>query len=201
VPEAAELIAFTLSAGEGGSRAVSDAHALLKRFGGLRGLFKATAADLRAAGLDTKQAARIRSAGELCQLWSQQHGARGKAFGSSKDFYQHFHLRLRDLKKERFYTVSLDQKHRLLGEELVSEGTLTEALVHPREVFAPALELRAAAVVVLHNHPSGDPQPSKADRALTERLQEASNLIGIRLLDHLVIGDGKFFSFADEGLL
>ena len=200
-PETAELLAFTLSAGTGGAGAVAHAEALLKTFGGLRGLFHASAKELRAAGLDAKSAARLRSVVQLCQLWSQQDNLRGQSFTAAKDFFEHYHLRLRDLKKERFYTVCLDQKHRFIGDEMVSVGTLTEAIVHPREVFAPAIRLRAAAVAVLHNHPSGDPGPSKADRQLTDRLKEAADLIGIRLLDHVIVGDGKFFSFAEEGLL
>ena len=97
--------------------------------------------------------------------------------------------------------VLLDQKHHVLRDERVSLGTLTASLVHPREVFAPAIRESAAAVAFLHNHPSGDPTPSREDRELTRRLAEAGRLMGIPVLDHVIIGEGGFVSLAEEGLL
>ena len=100
-----------------------------------------------------------------------------------------------------FVTVLLDTKNRLLREEMVSEGTLNESLVHPREVFRAAIREGANSVAFVHNHPSGDPQPSQDDKVLTQQLIDASRLIGIKVLDHVIIGDGRFFSFQEEGLL
>jgi DNA repair protein RadC len=98
-----------------------------------------------------------------------------------------------------FLVLLLDGRNRLLGELRISEGTLTAALVHPREVFAPAIRLAAAAIVLIHNHPSGDPTPSPEDVALTDRLRRAGELIGIKVLDHVVVGQGRFVSMAEVG--
>ena len=107
-----------------------------------------------------------------------------------------------DLDREHFWTVLLDGKNRVTGLNLVSIGTLTAALVHPREVFKPAIAGTAAAVILVHNHPSGEATPSAEDLALTKRLCEVGELIGIRVLDHIVLGDGgSFRSMAEEGVL
>lgn len=97
--------------------------------------------------------------------------------------------------------VFLNTKNRIIGEEIISEGTLTGSLVHPREVFQPAILRHAAALVVAHNHPSGDPHPSREDRELTAMLYQAGKTLGIPLLDHLVIGDGIYYSFQENGAL
>lgn len=118
-----------------------------------------------------------------------------------EDVYRYLAPRLAHLPCEVFYALYLDTKGRLLFESEISRGTLSSSLVHPREVFGPALSRRAAAVLVAHNHPSGDPHPSADDRATTRRLQRAGRLLGIELLDHLVIGAGGFQSFLEEGWL
>ena len=105
--------------------------------------------------------------------------------------------------REHFVVLLLDQKNKIIGIHTVSTGSLTASVVHPREVFKAAILSNAAAIVTGHNHPSGDPQPSREDRGLTDRLAQAGTLLGIALLDHIIIGDGTstYFSFADEGLL
>ena len=103
--------------------------------------------------------------------------------------------------RERFVGIYLDARHRVLRRYTVSVGTLTASLVHPREVFAPALRVRAAALVVVHNHPSGDPEPSPEDCALTERLKDGARLLGVDLLDHVVVARGGFVSFRERGVL
>ncbi|HVY61306.1 MAG TPA: JAB domain-containing protein, partial [Planctomycetota bacterium] len=105
---------------------------------------------------------------------------------------------LADLPRERLYAILLDRRHRVLREHLVCEGTLDEAPAHPREVFIPALREGASAVIVLHNHPSGDPTPSQADYDVTARLALAGRALGVPLLDHVVIGGGAFVSIASE---
>ena len=107
---------------------------------------------------------------------------------------------IRKLDKETFYVVTLTQKHQEIDRHLVSIGTLTASLVHPREVYKPAILDSAAAVVFVHNHPSGDVTPSREDKALTKRLVDAGALLGIRVLDHIIIGNGAL-SFAEEGLM
>ena len=138
---------------------------------------------------------------ELCRRHGEERLQPGEAFRSSQDLFLHFRHRLRVLKQEVFLVVLLDNKHRYLGEQLITQGLLNRSLVHPREVFAQALEQRAAAIVCLHNHPSGDPQPSPEDHKVTQRLKESGQLLGVPLLDHLVIGAERYVSFADEGWL
>jgi len=104
-------------------------------------------------------------------------------------------------KQEQFIIVLLDNKHRYLAEEDVTKGILNKSLVHPREVFASAIEHRAAALICVHNHPSGDPEPSQEDFRITERLVEVGKLVGIPVLDHVIVGGDNYTSFADNGLL
>jgi DNA repair protein RadC len=107
--------------------------------------------------------------------------------------------RLRNETHEKFVVLLLNTKNRIIKTEQIAEGSLTSAVVHPREVFAPAVVAHAACILVAHNHPSGDPYPSAEDRSLTHALEEAGNVLGIPLLDHLVIGDGRYYSFKEHG--
>src|SRR5439155_27155290 len=109
---------------------------------------------------------------------------------SAQDVYEAFRERFEPLDREQFVVLLLDGKNGVLGFNVVSVGSLTAALVHPREVFKPAILANAAALILVHNHPSGDPEPSAEDRAITARLSQAAELIGIKILDHVVIGDG-----------
>jgi DNA repair protein RadC len=198
---AADVLAFIAGGEKTGAADIARAEALLKGCNGLRGVFLAKADLLREHGYNDAAIARIQAASELCRQWAGEKTARGRAFGSGKDFYEHYHLRLRDLKQEVFIVAMLDQKNQLIADDQISEGSLTETLVHPREVFAAALSNRAASIVVLHNHPSGDPAPSTQDKTLTKRLDAVAKLVGIRLLDHVIIGDGTYASFVDLGLM
>jgi DNA repair protein RadC len=103
------------------------------------------------------------------------------------------------LDREHFVVCGLDAKHRVIGINVVSIGSLSLSIVHPREVFKPLIVMNAAAWLCAHNHPSGDPAPSQEDRVLTKRLREAADLLGITLLDHLILGEARHYSFADEG--
>ncbi len=125
----------------------------------------------------------------------------GRQLSTSLAVYEAFRERFTKADREEFLAVMLDGKNRALGFHLVSVGTLTASLVHPREVFKAAILANAAAVILVHNHPSGDPTPSAEDRAITQRLKEAGDLLGIRLLDHVVIGDGRYVSFSDDNIL
>jgi DNA repair protein RadC len=108
---------------------------------------------------------------------------------------------VRGARRETFFALLLDARRRILSMRVVSQGSADSALVHPREVFSPAVREGASAIVVAHNHPSGDPTPSPEDRAVTERLRRAGQLLGIELLDHVVVGDDRCFSFAEESFL
>jgi DNA repair protein RadC len=121
---------------------------------------------------------------------------------SSADASTLLHTYLADVDREHFVIILLNQKNRVIGIHTVSIGSLTASVVHPREVFKPAILSNCASLVLAHNHPSTDCQPSKEDRAITARLVEAGRLLGIAVLDHVIIsGTGKYLSFADEGLL
>jgi len=120
---------------------------------------------------------------------------------SSRPVYDVMKKEALKLDREHFWALCLDGKNRLLGVNLVSIGCLTSAMAHPREVFKPVFLVGAAAVILVHNHPSGDPTPSREDRETTQRLKDVGELIGVSVLDHIIIGDGRYTSFADEGLL
>jgi len=144
---------------------------------------------------------RLEALRELCKNYGIEKLKPQDQFSSSRDIFKHFHQQLSRQKQEQFIIVLLDNKHRYLAEEDVSKGILNKSLVHPREVFASAIEHRAAAMICIHNHPSGDPEPSQEDLRITERLVEVGKLVGIPVLDHVIVGNESYTSFADKGLL
>ena len=124
----------------------------------------------------------------------------GQKFTCSVEIYRAF-IHMWDYPVETFAVVCLDGKNRMLHLEEVAKGSLTASLAHPREIFFTAVKVRAAGIICLHNHPSGDPNPSAEDTRVTKRLVEGGKILGIRVLDHIIVGNGEYFSFADEGLL
>ena len=199
---AAELVAVLLGTGMQGRSAIEVAQQMLEKCGGLRRLSTRNLGEIAdSPGLGRARAARVLAAFALGRQVSQIRMNPGARFRSGADIFHHYHGRLRDLRKEQFWTILLDGKNRVLREERVSEGSLTASLVHPREVFAPAIRESAGAVVFVHNHPSGDPTPSVEDVEITRWLCAVADLVGIRVLDHVVIGDGSYVSFLERGLL
>jgi DNA repair protein RadC len=150
-------------------------------------------------GLSPSAADRLSAALELGRRSLLGESCLAKALISGEHVFRHLAPRLHPMQVECFWGLYLDAKGRLLHERQISMGTLTASLVHPREVYAPALLHRAASVVVAHNHPSGDPEPSAEDRATTRRLHKAGRLLGVELLDHVILGAGRFVSFQDRG--
>ncbi|MDJ0974037.1 MAG: DNA repair protein RadC [Planctomycetota bacterium] len=200
-----DLLAVLIS---GGSTTEAERRAgeLLRVFGSLRGLASATPRELEALrgtgrGLGRVSALRISAAFALGRRMRSALVQRGSLLKTSLEIFEHYHERLRYLRKERFLSILIDAKNRVIREELVSEGTLTASLVHPREVFAPAIRESAAGIVLVHNHPSGDPEPSPEDLEVTHRLRAVGELIGIRICDHVIIGDGTYVSFLERGIL
>lgn len=122
----------------------------------------------------------------------------GARIRDAASVYEAFKHHFGPLDREQFVVILLDGKNTVIGWNLVSVGTLTAALVHPREVFVPAILGNAAALILVHNHPSGNPEASPEDVAITRRLKEAGELLGIKIVDHVVIGDGRFSSFAEQ---
>jgi len=198
----AELLALLLGGDRAGEAHLETGRTLLARYGTLRALAAAPVAEL-ADLRDVAASAAVRlaaAAGLFARLQAERRPA-NPVMRSGRDFYDLYQPRLRDLRKEVFLTVLLDQKHRVLKEIRVSEGTLTASLVHPREAFAPAIRESAAAVAFVHNHPSGDSRPSPEDKAITARLCDAGRIVGIRVLDHVIIGEDSYTSLLDEGLI
>jgi DNA repair protein RadC len=199
-----ELLALILRTGHArsGSSALDLARQLLLRFDSLRQLTSASIPELcQAPGIGPAKAADLQALGELSRRFAATTLQTGERFTSSREVFAHFHDRLRDRKKELFLALLLDSKNRILKEVRVSEGSLNASIVHPREVFVPVVRESAAAVLFIHNHPSGDPTPSREDLDLTNRLSEAGKLMGVRVLDHIIIGNNRYISLADQGLL
>ena len=198
----AELLAIFLRTGTRGRSALDLARELLGRYGGLRRLLGAPAEELyRAPGLGPAKYAQLQAALEMARRHLGERLRRGEAFQDPAGVARYLSAQLRDRDREVVACLFLDHRHRLLAYEELFQGTLDGAEVHPREVARRALALNAAAVILAHNHPSGVAEPSAADRALTRRLREALALVGVRLLDHFVVGDGPPLSLAERGLL
>jgi DNA repair protein RadC len=200
----AELLALIIRNGDAasGNSAVDLARALLARFGGLRQLSRAGISELCfQPGIGPAKAAEIQALFQIARRFGDLRLQPGQAYRSSNDAFQHFHERLCDYRKEVFLALLLDSKNRLIREVQISEGSLNASIVHPREVFAPVLRESAAAILFIHNHPSGDPTPSREDLDITARLKQVGELMGVRVLDHIIIGNGAYVSLADRGLL
>ena len=150
-------------------------------------------------GLGNARAARILAAMELGRRIACASAIDSEHITSPGDGAQYLMGRLRNETHEKFVVLLLNTKNRIIKTEQIAEGSLTSAVVHPREVFAPAVTAHAACILVAHNHPSGDPYPSTEDRKLTHTLEKAGSVLGIPLLDHLVIGDGRYYSFKEHG--
>ena len=150
-------------------------------------------------GLTPTEAARILAAMELGKRIANASTSELEHITSPGDAAQYLMSRLRYETHEKFVVMLLNTKNRVISVKHIAEGSLTSAVVHPREVFAPAVTAHAACILVAHNHPSGDPYPSAEDRNLTRALEEAGNVLGIPLLDHVVIGDGRYYSFKEHG--
>jgi DNA repair protein RadC len=122
-------------------------------------------------------------------------------YQNSRELFENFREEFTALDREHFFMITLDSKNRTIGYHTISIGSLSTSVVHPREVWKPAILESAAAVIFLHNHPSGDPAPSREDRECTNRLTSAAKILGIRVLDHIIFGETDYYSFADAGLL
>lgn len=198
----AELLALFLGSGSAGQDAVSSARALLNNYGGLRQLLDRDAKALtQLRGIGPARACLLAAALELGQRHLAAQLQRGEALGRPEAAGRYFAQRLRGLGHEVFAVLYLDTQHRALSFEELFRGSIDGAEVHPRIVVQRALAHGAAAAILGHNHPSGNPQPSAADRAVTTRIKQALALVDIRLLDHFVIGDGAPTSMAELGMV
>lgn len=193
----AELVALLLRTGVPGRPALAVAEDLLRECpeGAAAGYGKLR----RVPGVGPARAAALAAAAELGRRLRDEDPRPAVPDGRAAAAL--FPAALRSAKKEHFHGLYLDARRRLLHQETISVGTLSASLVHPREVFAPALSVSAAAVIVGHNHPSGDPSPSEEDREVTRRLRRAGEILGLPLLDHVIVSSGRWFSFREHGLL
>ncbi len=199
----AELLAILVSSGAGGRSALEVAEAAYDWFGrSLRRLAAAPTSQLTAVpGIGDARAVTIQAALELGRRSVQEVRTEDERITSPRDVYRRFELRLRDLRQEEFHVLMLNTQNAVISDVMITRGILDASVVHPREVFAPALAESAAAVILVHNHPSGDPTPSPADREVTRQLVEAGRVLGIPVRDHIVVGNGRYCSFLDRGLI
>lgn len=199
----AELIALLIGTGSAGENAVDAARRVLAECGDVERLQRISPAEAaRIPGVGEAKAARLAAAFELGRrVFERQRIRGGRGFACSRDIYETYRVRIEDLSQEVFLAVGLSNKNAPVCEKIVALGTLSECRVGPREVFRPMIAEAVARIAVLHNHPSGDPSPSPHDVALTRRLCEAGELVGIPLLDHLVVGKGSYVSLRDAGLV
>lgn len=198
----AELLALILGVAVAGQPAGETAAQVLGRAGSLRRLAQlplAALADL--PGLGEVRALAVQAALELGRRLASEAADEGEPMRGPRDVWRYYGPRLEGLPVEEFHVAVLDSQHRLERDVLVSRGILNSSLVHPREVFREAIAERAASLVLVHNHPSGDPTPSPDDRAITAQLVSAGRLLDIPIQDHLVIGRGRYLSFAEAGML
>ncbi|MCG6886150.1 MAG: DNA repair protein RadC [Proteobacteria bacterium] len=196
----AELLAIFLRTGLPGKTAVDLARDILRQFEGLRGLLAATQTEFCALpGLGDAKYAQLQAVLELARRHLAETLQRGDALTDPAATRRYLTTRLRDYDFEVFGCLFLDNRHRIICFEELFRGTINGASVHPREVVRRALAHNAAAVILAHNHPSGVAEPSEADRQLTRRLGEALGLVDVRVLDHVVIGDGESVAFAERG--
>jgi DNA repair protein RadC len=199
---AVELLAILLGTGTSNRDAVAVAEDLLGAAGGsVRALARQPVGSLaRVRGVGSAKAARVAAALELARRAAAE-GVGEKFIRSPADVHRLCGPALRDLTVEEFRLLALDTQHRVMRELLITRGLLDSSLVHPREVFRAAIAEAAAGIVVLHNHPSGNPTPSADDRAVTRQLVEAGRLLDIPVYDHVIVGGDRYFSFAEAGLL
>ncbi len=198
----AELVGILLGKGTKERTAIDVARQLLERYESLQGLFTRSPSELMTVkGIGSAKAAVLAAAFELVRRIQSQGDSSKPTFKRSSDVAKHYLPLFRDLRKEVFKVLLLNRANRLIKEVPVSEGTLDASIVHPRDVFREAIVESAAGVILIHNHPSGNPNPSDEDLKLTRQLVEAGRLMGIRVYDHIILADDHHRSFADEGLI
>lgn len=198
----AELLAIFLRIGCAGKSAVDLARELLVQFGGLRPLLECTQIEFcRGLGLGSAKYAQLQAVLEMARRHLSASLQAGDILSSPQLVRRYLSAQLRHQSREVFAMLMLDNQHRLLAYEELFYGTIDGASIYPREVVKLALAKNAAAVILAHNHPSGIAEPSQADRRITARLQSALELVEIRILDHMVVGDSEVVSFAERGLL
>lgn len=197
-----ELVAIVLGQGQARASVLDLANTLLTAVGGTEGLARARLEDLvQVAGIGSARAAQVLAAVELGRRVVTRGSRKRLQMASPRAVAEFLMVQYGNGPVEQFGIMLLDTKHRVLRTTVLSVGTLDASIVHPREIFREATAGGAAALVLFHNHPSGDPEPSREDRRLTERVIAAGVLMGIDVLDHIILGDARYFSFREKGTL
>jgi DNA repair protein RadC len=197
-----ELIAIVFGQGQPRASALDLGNAVLAALGGVGGLARSSADDLlRIHGIGRARAAQLLAAVELGRRSVAQPAADRPQMTGPRMVAEYLLPKYGNRRVEQFGVLLLDTKHRILRSTVLSVGTLDASIVHPREIFREAVAGGAAAIVLFHNHPSGDPEPSWEDTRLTERLVAAGVLMGIDVIDHVILGDGRYFSYREKGSL
>ncbi len=198
----AELLAIILSSGSTGRTAIDIARDLIGRFKGLRKIASADVEELRGVeGVGEIKAVKVLAALELGKRMVREKSGVRVRLGSPDEVYRYLGPALQDMKVEVFKVLMVNTRNDLLGELTVARGGPSSSTVHPGEVFRQAILKSASGIIIAHNHPSGDPSPSSEDRELTVRLKEAGNLLGIFVQDHIIVGDHRYVSFLECGLM
>lgn len=198
----AELLAILLRTGTYQESAVSLAQRVLSQAGGLRNLVDISLQQLTGIkGIGSAKGLQIQAGIELGRRLARSSMQETVTVRSPQDVANLLMEELRYLNKEHFVCLFLNTKNHVIGQETLSMGSLNASIVHPREVFRAAIKRSSASIVCVHNHPSGDPTPSSEDIQMTQRLVEAGDIVGIEVLDHIVIGDRKFVSLKEQGLM
>lgn len=198
----AELLAIFLRVGCVGKSAVDLARELLQEYGGLRPLLEASQSDFcKGLGLGSAKYAQLQAVLEMGRRHLKSSMQEGDLLTSPDLVRNYLSAQLRHQPQEVFAVLFLDNQHRLIAYDEIFYGTIDGAAVYPREVVKKALTRNAAACILAHNHPSGIAEPSQADQRITQRLQDALNLVDIRVIDHMIVGDKEVISFAERGLL
>ena len=174
----------------------------MKRFNSLRGVLEAPADELcEIQGIGQHNILGLKLIQEVSRRFLKERMMSRPYCHSSKEVFDYLYHALRDMKREKFKVLFLDAKNHILEEKTVFEGTVDTSAVYPREIVKEALKCDASSLIFVHNHPSGDPEPSASDREITRDLVFAANVMQLKVLDHIIIGNNRYFSFADEGLI
>jgi len=197
-----EIIELLLTLGTPRKDCKEQAKEAIKKFKSLRGVLEADIEELQEIkGIGSHNVFGIKLIKEVAKESLKERLSEKPLVTSSKDLFDYLYLSMRGLKMELFKVIFLNTKNRILEIEDLFKGTLNSSSVYPREIIQRSITLNAASLIFIHNHPSGDPQPSEKDREITRELVSAGNIMKIKILDHIIIGDNHYFSFADEGLV
>lgn len=198
----AELLAIILRTGSASENILGLSNRILKETGGLNGLLATSSEDfLNLKGIGTAKAAQLLAIAEISKRFHSFRSGEKYRITQPKDAADLLMNSMRYLKQEHLKVIMLNTKNIVISVSDVSVGSLNSSIVHPREVFSEAIKRSSASIIISHNHPSGDPNPSGEDINITERIKECGKLLGIELLDHIIIGDGCYISLKEKGIV